>query len=55
MEFLTFAIIIGVGFIVSLFLGAIAAKLLGFRLNEPEYYELKDRLKKRMKDNDHNQ
>ena len=52
MEFLTFTIIIGVGFIVSLLLGALAAKLLGFRLNEPEYYELKDRLKKRNKDND---
>jgi len=37
---------------VSLLLGALAAKLLGFRLNEPEYYELKDRLHKRIKDND---
>ena len=52
MEFLTFAVIIGVGFIVSLFLGAIAAKILGFKLNEPEYYDLQDRLKKRTKNND---
>ena len=52
MEVLTFSIIIGIGFIVSLFLGAVAAKILGFRLNEPEYYELQDRLKKRNKDND---
>jgi uncharacterized membrane-anchored protein YhcB (DUF1043 family) len=52
MEVLTFSIIIGVGFIVSLLIGALAAKLLGFRLNEPEYYDLQDRLTKRNKDND---
>jgi uncharacterized membrane-anchored protein YhcB (DUF1043 family) len=52
MEVLTFSIIIGVGFIVSLLIGAVAAKLLGFRLNEPEYYDLQDRLTKRNKDND---
>ena len=51
MEVLTFAIILAVGFIVSLLCGALAAKLLGYRLNEPEYYDLKDRLKKRT-DND---
>jgi len=49
MEVLTFSIIIGVGFIVSLLIGALAAKLLGFRLNEPEYYDLQDRLQKRIK------
>lgn len=52
---LSYAIILGVGFIVSLLVGAGLAKLLGFKLNEPEYYELKDRLKKRIKDNDYNQ
>jgi len=52
MEFLTFGIIIGVGFIVSVLLGAIVAKLLGFRLNEPEYYDLQNRLKKRNRNND---
>lgn len=52
---LSYAIILGVGFIVSLLVGAGLAKLLGFKLNEPEYYELQDRLHKRIKDNDHNQ
>lgn len=36
---LHFAIILGVGFIVALFIGAGIAKLLGYKLNEPEYYE----------------
>jgi hypothetical protein len=51
MSILTYAIILAVGFIVSLLCGAVAAKLLGYKLNEPEYYDLKDRLKKRT-DND---
>lgn len=42
MEHLTmlhFAIILGVGFITALFIGAGIAKLLGYDLNEPEYYD----------------
>lgn len=49
MDILTFSIIIVVGFLVALGFGALCAKFLGFRLNEPEYYELKDRLKERKK------
>ena len=47
MSILTFSIIIVVGFIVALLVGAGLAKLLGYTLNEPEYFELKDRLKDR--------
>lgn len=36
---LTFAIILAVGFIVALLIGALIAWALGFDLNEPEYYE----------------
>lgn len=42
MSMLTYAIILGVGFIAALLIGALCARLLGFRLNEPEYYEDKD-------------
>jgi len=49
-DILTFSIIIGVGFITALLVGAGLAKLIGFKLNEPEYYDLQDRLTKRNKD-----
>ena len=49
MDILTYSIIIVVGFLVALGLGGLCAKFLGFRLNEPEYYDLKDRLKDRKK------
>lgn len=39
LSILTFAIIIGVGFITALLIGAGLAKLMGYKLNEPEYYE----------------
>lgn len=41
LSMLTFAIIIGVGFITALLIGAGIAVLLGYKLNEPEYYERK--------------
>lgn len=40
---LTFAIILGVGFIVALLVGGLIAWALGYDLNEPEYYEQKDK------------
>jgi|DEB0MinimDraft_10_1074344.scaffolds.fasta_scaffold146429_2 hypothetical protein len=43
LSMLTFAIIIGVGFITALLVGAGIAVLLGYKLNEPEYYEQKDK------------
>lgn len=49
MDILTFSIIIVVGFLVALGLGGLFAKFLGFRLNEQEYYDFKDRLKERKK------
>lgn len=45
LSMLSYAIILGVSFIVALLVGAGLAKLLGYDLNEPEYYE-------RNKDND---
>jgi predicted membrane-bound spermidine synthase len=49
MSILTFSIIIGTGFLVALGFGALCAKFLGFRLNEQEYYDFKERLKERKK------
>lgn len=43
MSLLTYAIILSTGFIVALLFGAGCAKLLGYKLNEPEYYERKDK------------
>lgn len=40
---LFFIMVILAGFCLSVLLGALCAKLLGFRLNEPEYYEQKER------------
>ena len=39
LSMLSYAIILGVGFIVALLVGAGLAKLLGYDLNESEYYE----------------
>lgn len=43
LSMLSYAIILGVGFIVALLVGAILAKLLGYDLNEPEYYQTEDK------------
>lgn len=39
LSMLTFAIVLGVGFIVSLLIGGLIAWALGYDLNEPEYYD----------------
>ena len=40
---LFFVMVILAGFCLSVLLGALWAKLFGFRLNEPEYYEQKEK------------
>lgn len=40
---LFFVMVILAGFCLSVLLGALCAKLFGFRLNEPEYYEQKEK------------
>lgn len=40
---LFFVMVILAGFCLSVLLGALCAKLFGFRLNEPEYYEHRKR------------
>lgn len=42
LSMLSYAIILGVSFIVALLVGAGLAKLLGYDLNEPEYYQTKE-------------
>jgi hypothetical protein len=39
--FITYSIVIVVAGLTALLVGAAIAKLLGFKLNEPEYYEAK--------------
>lgn len=40
---LFFVLVILASFCLSVLLGAVCAKLFGFRLNEPEYYEQKEK------------
>jgi len=40
---LFFVMVILAGFCLSVLLGALCAKLFGFRLNEPEYYKQKEK------------
>lgn len=40
--FIMYSIIIVVAGLAALLIGAALAKLLGFKLNEPEYYETKE-------------
>jgi hypothetical protein len=39
MSWITYGLILWVGFVTALFIGAGIAKLLGYKLNEPEYYD----------------